>query len=79
MSASFKVIGILIILLSVMALLGFIGDNNPIAFISNPLLNLTKLFLSDTASLIFWITIILLGLALVGPKEGYMKTVIIRK
>nr|MBD3312178.1 hypothetical protein [archaeon] len=74
-----NVIGVLLVLLGVVGALGFLGEANPISFISDPLFNLTLLFLTELASLIFWIIVMILGLSVATPRGGYIKTIIRRR
>lgn len=71
-----KIVGAVFIIIGVIGALGVLGDANPLAFISDPLFNLTKLFLTDVASMIFWGIIIFLGLTFLSPKGGYIKTIV---
>ncbi len=68
-----KAIGLILLLMGIVAMLSFPDWNNPISFISDPLFNLTKMFLTPFSSLIFWLFVTLLGLTLMEPKEGYLK------
>ncbi len=71
-----QLIGFLILIIGVLGFWGGLASlfdfANPLGQITLALYNMTLLFLSDFASLIFWFIIILLGLALMSPKErGY--------
>jgi len=72
----FRVIGIILIIIGVIGALGVLGEVNPISLVSDPLFNLTKLFLDNNSSFLFWCFIGLIGFFLSGPKEGYIDKVV---
>jgi hypothetical protein len=74
-----KFIGIIMVLLGIVGLLGFLGESNPLSMISDPLLSFTNSFLSEIASYIFWGLLILVGVTLVGPRGGYLETIVERR
>jgi len=68
-------IGAVLIAVGVLGALGGFGEANPLAIVSTPLFNLAGYFLSPTATILLWVMFVILGLTLVGPKEGYMRTI----
>ncbi len=71
----FKLLGTLLIILGLISLLSLLGANNPLSTASNLLLSLTNQFMSETASLLLWFLILILGLTMIGPKEGYIRKI----
>ena len=39
----------------------------------------SRRFLNETAAAIFWFIVIVLGITLVGPKDGYTKSIVLDK
>ena len=66
-----RLIGLILIVAGVLGALGGLGEVNPIASFSDPLYDFTLGFLSETAAVVFWLTIIVLGLTFAGPQKGY--------
>ncbi|MFA5405857.1 MAG: hypothetical protein WC307_00670 [Candidatus Nanoarchaeia archaeon] len=79
MNVGFKIAGVICLVLGVIGALGVLGTTNPLSIISDPLFNLTKLFLTDSGSFFLWVFIIVLGLTLVGPSKGFIKGMATRK
>lgn len=76
---AWNVLGVILVLAGVVGGLGYLGEVNPISFISDPLFGLTRLFLTELASLIFWIVVVILGLSVATPRGGYIKTIVRRR
>lgn len=76
---AWNLVGVLFIIVGVIGGLGFLGEVNPISFISDPLFNLVSGFLTDFASLIFFGILVFLGLSLATPRGGYARTIISRR
>jgi len=72
----YKLLGVVFLVAGVIGALGFLEESNPISFISDVLFNLTRHFMTPTASLLFWAILVLLGVALLTPKEGYLDKVV---
>lgn len=70
-----RLIGFVLILVGVIGALGVLGAVNPLSFVSTPLFNLSSSFLPVNASFLFWLIVIFMGVSMVAPKGGYLKSV----
>lgn len=70
-----RFIGIIISIVGLLGVLGALGASNPFKSVSDPLFGFTRAFLSGTASLIFWVFVVITGLSLAGPEGGYIRSI----